>query len=285
MTASAAQLRTLAAQQADLQQQEQVLRQQLAARRRPLVTLLAAIQRLAHQPPALALVDAGAPARRARINATLAALVPQARRQAAAYQTDLRHLAELSDGLRRTQAQLQAHQARLLAERDALIRTSALRLAQAGQLDRAALTAGDQAIAAAEAARGRVRPGRALAPRPAGWTLPAPGRVLTEFGTRLPDGQSSPALVLLTPPTAVVRAPRAGRITFANRFPGYGALVIIDHGGGWTSVISELQELSVRRGQTVAQGTPLGRTAAVQPRLGIEVQHQGRPVDVGRLAG
>ncbi len=81
-------------------------------------------------------------------------------------------------------------------------------------------------------------------------------------------------------------APAAGRIAYAGPFRGYGTIVIIDHGGGWTSLIAGLGRVSTRVGETVAQGSPIGRArAGDDPRITIELRRRDRPVDMTPLLG
>ncbi|MGH7266485.1 MAG: M23 family metallopeptidase [Candidatus Rokuibacteriota bacterium] len=57
-----------------------------------------------------------------------------------------------------------------------------------------------------------------------------------------------------------VEAANAGRVTFAGSNGIYGNTILLDHGLGLFTMYAHLSELSVREGQTVAQGDILGRT-------------------------
>ena len=62
-------------------------------------------------------------------------------------------------------------------------------------------------------------------------------------------------------------------------------IVILDHGEGWTSLVTDMATLSVRVGETVIQGSPLGRTGAGTPRVTVELRRSGRPVDITPMIG
>jgi len=55
-----------------------------------------------------------------------------------------------------------------------------------------------------------------------------------------------------------VRAISKGRVAFAERYLGYGNLIIIDHGDGYYSVYSNLDEILVSKGQKVNRGSVIG---------------------------
>ncbi|MEI9927719.1 MAG: peptidoglycan DD-metalloendopeptidase family protein [Sphingomonas sp.] len=79
-------------------------------------------------------------------------------------------------------------------------------------------------------------------------------------------------------------APAGGRILYATGFRDYGGIVIIDHGQGWTSLITGLGDVAVARGQAIAQGQPIGHAAGGEsPRLTVELRRRGRPMDLTRL--
>jgi hypothetical protein len=55
-----------------------------------------------------------------------------------------------------------------------------------------------------------------------------------------------------------VRSAAAGRVEFAGKADGMGGLVVVDHGEGLRGVYYHLGEVSVKEGDAVAQGSPLG---------------------------
>ena len=68
--------------------------------------------------------------------------------------------------------------------------------------------------------------------------------------------------------------------------PGFGKVVILDHGEGFTSVVGSLSHLAVRKGQRVRRGKPLGRVVG-RPGLSTrkrrycyyELRRSGVPLD------
>jgi septal ring factor EnvC (AmiA/AmiB activator) len=106
------------------------------------------------------------------------------------------------------------------------------------------------------------------------------GQVVTGLGEVSKAGVRAKGLTLRTQAQAQVSAPHAGRIAFAGPFKGYGKIVIIDHGDGWTSLITDMSTLSVRIGETVIQGSPIGRTGGGAPKVTIELRRGSQPVDI-----
>ncbi|PWU25419.1 MAG: hypothetical protein C5B48_01415 [Candidatus Rokuibacteriota bacterium] len=80
-----------------------------------------------------------------------------------------------------------------------------------------------------------------------------------------------------------VHTPAPGTVAFAGWRGGYGRTVIIDHGRRVQSLYGHLSKLDVKRGQTVAAGTQIGRTGSTGhssgPHLHYEVLVNRRPVD------
>jgi septal ring factor EnvC (AmiA/AmiB activator) len=79
-----------------------------------------------------------------------------------------------------------------------------------------------------------------------------------------------------TPPDSPVRAVHDGRVVFAERFQGYGLMVVIDHGGKHYSLYAQLAEIAVSVGQEVTTGTVLGSSG---PGLYFEMRNRGRAED------
>jgi septal ring factor EnvC (AmiA/AmiB activator) len=117
------------------------------------------------------------------------------------------------------------------------------------------------------------------------YRLPVTGQLVTGLGEVSKTGARAKGLTLRTQGQAQVSAPHAGRIAFAGPFKGYGKIIIIDHGDGWTSLITDMSTLSVRIGETVIQGSPIGRTGDGTPKVTIELRRSGRPVDITPMIG
>ena len=131
------------------------------------------------------------------------------------------------------------------------------------------------------------RPGEAQAP-PADvipYSLAAEGRLITGVGEISDGGVHSRGLTIETAAETQVIAPAAGRIVYAAPFRRYENVVIIDHGNGWTSVITNVAALEVAQGAAVQRGQPLGRTGAGSPRVTVELRRNGRPVPFAQFLG
>lgn len=232
----------------------------LAAERAPLVQLLATAQRLALRPPALALAKPGAADDMVRTRALIAALAPEIKRRTAA--------------LRRQ-----------------MIATAAAR-AEAEQALAAALDAGEGVDTLAQSPNETARLAALPAPdfpvatqsRSAAYRLPAAGKVVLGMGERAGVGVRARGLTLATAGGAPVSAPTMARVAYAGPFRGYGDIVILDHGHGWTSVLAGLERVTASTGELVAPGAPIGHMGRDNPRLTIELRHNGQPVDVAAMA-
>jgi len=233
---------------------------QLAAEQAPLAQLLATAQRLALRPPALALAKPGAADDVMRTRALIASLAPEIRR-------------------------------RTTALRRQVIATEAAR-AEAEQALAAALDAGQGADALdqspGETARLAALPGPDFSPsgKTAGtaYRLPAAGKVVIGMGERSGVGVRARGLTLATAVGATVSAPATARIAYAGPFRGYGDIVILDHGHGWTSVLAGLELVTAAIGELAPAGAPIGHMGKGNPRLTIELRHNGAPVDVAAMA-
>jgi septal ring factor EnvC (AmiA/AmiB activator) len=249
-----------AARLAALDKAARVQEARLAAEEAPLAQLLATAQRLAARPLAAALADPAAIDEMVRTRILIAALAPEIRRRTAM--------------LRRQRITTDA--ARAAAEQ-------ALVAMVDGSADGTSLAQSAEATARLAALRGPIFP-TATPKRGAAYLLPATGRVVVGMGERSAVGVRARGMTLATTPHATVTAPAMARIAYAGPFRGYGEIVILDHGHGWTTLLAGLEFVTRTGGEIVAAGAPLGHMARDTPRLTIELRHDGRPVDVAAMA-
>jgi murein DD-endopeptidase MepM/ murein hydrolase activator NlpD len=80
-----------------------------------------------------------------------------------------------------------------------------------------------------------------------------------------------------------IQAADNGLVIEAGWVGGYGNTVILDHGGGWTTLYAHASSLNVSAGQTVQRGQTVsfvGSTGmSTGPHLHFEVRFQGNPLD------
>ena len=80
-----------------------------------------------------------------------------------------------------------------------------------------------------------------------------------------------------------IRAAANGKVTFAGKKAGYGRIIEIDHGFGYSTVYAHAKDIEVRIGQRVKRGEVIGRVGrsglATSPNLHYEVLVNGQPVN------
>lgn len=294
-------------------------RARLAARQGPTVRLVAALQIMSRRPPALALVQPGSMQDLAHVRALLGSQLPLVRTRTAGLRAAVAEGVRLREQADHAVATLRTGRERLNAERVALARIEAKHLVRSQALIDGAMRESDRAMALGEEARDIVDlmgeldeqasvrdrlatlpgpmlrpplPGNVAAPVPepvrtaagrAPYRLPVVGRVVTGLGEVSEAGVRARGLTLATRPGARVVAPRAGRIAYAGEFRRYGRIVIIDHGGGWTTLITDLAALDVHAGEEISQGSPIGRAGNGRPTVTVELRKGEHAVDITPL--
>jgi len=115
---------------------------------------------------------------------------------------------------------------------------------------------------------------------------PVEGKVLAGFGRRKHPRFDTytvhNGLEIDAAPGAPVRAVHEGTVVYADRFRGYGLLVVVDHGGKHHSLYAQLGDAAVSQGQPVAAGDVVGTTGeggSEGPGLYFEMRYQGRAED------
>ena len=116
---------------------------------------------------------------------------------------------------------------------------------------------------------------------------PVAGRVEVAFGKTV-DPDSGMVMVqkgidLRAPNLAPVRAVFKGTVVFADRFKGFGRMVIVEHPGGFYTLYSHLAKIKVKSGRQVNQYNVLGLLGESEstkgPYLYFEIRRGKKPVD------
>ena len=301
-----------------IDRQREALRARLAQRQLPVVQLTAALQQISRRPMALALLRPGSLKASIHTRAMLDTMVPEVRRRTAALRSEIERGKALKTSAEAALAALKTEQTELGRRRQSLTSLEtqqrlALRSAS-GNADREA----ERALALAEQARdldaltadlgraGALRsqlmqlPGPVMRPaNPAAaqvfsgaeptasqsaaaapsFLLPVQGRLVAGVGAVVPGAPASRGIALAAGGGAQAIAPAAGRVAFAGAYRGYGVIVIIDHGQGWTSLVTGLAQLDARVGDELVAGSPIGVAGPGRPVVSLELRRDGQAVN------
>jgi hypothetical protein len=96
--------------------------------------------------------------------------------------------------------------------------------------------------------------------------IPAQGRLSTPFGVKRVRNNRTHyyhrGTDIAAPTGRAIVAPQNGRVVLSRDFRKYGGTVVLDHGGGVTTLYLHMSARSIREGQRVAIGDPLGEIGA-----------------------
>ncbi|MEK9724201.1 MAG: peptidoglycan DD-metalloendopeptidase family protein, partial [Rhodospirillaceae bacterium] len=112
--------------------------------------------------------------------------------------------------------------------------------------------------------------------------FPAIGKAVASYGQPIAQGRTHKGLTLETAQAAQVIAPYEGNVAFAGPFRGYGELLIIEHNGGYHTLLAGMARIDVAVGQWVLVGEPvgtMGREGARTPALYLEIRRKGQPIN------
>lgn len=113
-------------------------------------------------------------------------------------------------------------------------------------------------------------------------TLPRPvsGTVITEYGQMISKGVTSKGIVYKTRPQAQVIAPYDGTVIFSGPFKGYGNIIIVEHGGGYLSLLAGLGNIDCELGQMLLAGEPVGTMPNdSNTKLYLEIRKDRHPIN------
>jgi murein hydrolase activator len=284
-------------------------RARIAQSQEPLARLVAALQTMGRRPPALALVQPGSLENMVHVRALLASTLPVVRERTAALREELAAGERLRTQAEQAMTALLASREELHARRVALARFEVEQRRRSQDLAGSALLESDRALALTEEARelsaafgerqfqAQLRSELATLPGPIPrptatqpippparlrYRVPVEGPLLTGTGEISESGVHSRGMTFATGGNQPVAAPADGRVVYAGPFRSYGSIVVIDHGSGWTSVVTNMATLEVAVGSQVHIGDMLGRTGS-PGHVSVELRREGRPVPIAPL--
>ena len=168
-------------------------------------------------------------------------------------------------------------------ERDRAANARLLAAAEARKRDvlreSAAQAAADAKLTAIINARSSATVGGDTGARSSGCIWPARGTATSEFGYRW--GRLHAGIDIANSIGTPIWASKSGTVIFAGQQSGYGNVVIIDHGGGFTTLYGHMSRLGTSQGARVSQGQTIGAMGntghSTGPHVHFETRYGGTP--------
>jgi len=120
-------------------------------------------------------------------------------------------------------------------------------------------------------------------------SLPAKGQIVSQFGKhKHPEFNSftfNNGISIAAPLNSDIKTVYDGEVIFADRFKGYGNMIIIDHGGGFFTLYAHASSILKKVGSTVHKNDIVAHVgdsdSSSGAQLYFEIRYQGKPVDPG----
>ena len=123
---------------------------------------------------------------------------------------------------------------------------------------------------------------RDFAPETARLLLPVRGRIIRRYGEKDEYGAASKGILFETRTNTTVVAPFDGEVVFAGPFRGYGQILLIEHGGGYHTLLAGLGQIDSVPGQWLLAREPVATMSdpeSDRPRLYVEFRRKGQPIN------
>ncbi|MBS3970581.1 MAG: peptidoglycan DD-metalloendopeptidase family protein [Clostridia bacterium] len=119
------------------------------------------------------------------------------------------------------------------------------------------------------------------------WPTPGYNRITSDYGMRmhpiLRTQRMHTGIDISAPMGSPAVAGEVGEVIYTGWFGGYGWTVVVDHGGGVSSMYPHLSRITVKEGDIVARGQEVGKIGtsglSTGPHMHFEVRENGDPVN------
>lgn len=302
---------------ASLSKEEQELTVSLEKDYGSIGELILGLERIKRVPPETLIMRPGAPLETAQSALLLSGVLPVVKNRAEKLSADLTRLAEIKDGLaidreqaladRKKLDERYADMQKLLKKREALYARSQSDLsankARIAALSKEAKNLQDliskiqedqakqrQAARAAEATPRKPASSKSstyvdvAVPAAGQPRLPVTGYISVGYGQRDDIGAKSEGVRIEARPKAIIVSPMGGVVRYVGYFKNYGNIVIIEHKGGYHSLIGGFETIETAMNRQVKSGEPIGKlptrsSYGASPSLYYELRYNGRSVD------
>lgn len=294
---------------AELQKKKSTLSDKLFAEQETVGGLVTAAQRFnrTSTPTLMAQSDPLDAARAARVMKTM---IPALHEKSSALRAEIAALDKLEQDIARQQATQKAALAKINSEEDKLsdllaqrrkdlMQTEDERKANETEVARLAREAKNLEELVEKIEKPRAKPAAAAAPTPSTRTAgdttppptgtihsPVPGTVRTAFGGIDDLGATSKGITYHARSHARVVTPLSGTVRFAGPFHKYKHILIIEHPGGYHSLIAGLGRVDTVVGAKLAAGEPVGtvdQSDADHHPVYYELRRNGTPINPQKI--
>ncbi|MBI3440470.1 MAG: peptidoglycan DD-metalloendopeptidase family protein [Proteobacteria bacterium] len=282
----------------DLQQKKTTYTENLSKDQKTLNDLVSAARRYSQTSTSLMLVETK-PVDAARASIVMKSIIPAIHQQSVYLQSRLSEIAQIEEDIA-GQLQLETQQnrqlnaqkaelAKLLEERNKLyLSTESQRREQEREV--VLLTKESKTLEELMEhlkSKSKDNTGKTAMARgelPANILLPVHGNIRSGFGDKDELGAESKGITFMTRAGASVITPLAGTVKFAGAFQNYKQILIVEHPGGYHSLITGLGHIDTVVGAALAAGEPVGMAeTSGSPQIYYELRHNGKPVNPQKL--
>jgi septal ring factor EnvC (AmiA/AmiB activator) len=271
------------------------LRGRLVGNQASLTKLLAALQMYQRNPPPALLVSPRSAKDAVNAAILMRAITPELRRRAAAFAVESRNLNALRRQILIADGEFLAAEREVADRRDSIdaLNDEKAKLEGRGTHSDTPVLAGsvDDLLKRFESQDRQVQgPVGALHLQP-----PVHGALVHRFGDTGGESAKREGVLWAAAPGAQALSPAAGKVAYAGPLKGWGGVLILNGPGAYHLVIAGLDAITVRSGDAVLAGEPVGRVArppaangrkgAITSDVYLEVRQGISPVDPARFLG